>query len=394
MPSGSAFTKQPPPEVELVLLLSNPLLGDDGAKRARQLGAQLLDWNQVFGMLVMHRTLALAWKNIVDHELGSPQDFKPEYVLPMLEVFAKGQAALAHEHVMFSSEIAQALEQAGIGNVVLKGPALAMLAYGDLGMRISNDTDILIHRADLTRAHRVMHQLGYMQGTWDFSQHTVVPASRQQIIQHTIYSHETFPYVVPAPGSRMMERHQVDMHFSVDIDTANSTDAVVSDMLSQRIPIEPSPESRFWSVNQEDMFVFVCVNFAREARLRTETVELVDLVLYKLVDVLGLLGNRTYPLDETRVLARVAQLGMAQEVYFALHHLAELFPGHAPLELMEALRPDSVSYIDEVQDFAAPPNTAQARWHSYSSPIIDRFFNTWRLLELVDESDLLAEPFR
>jgi Uncharacterised nucleotidyltransferase len=369
-----------PAEVELVLLLSNPLLDADSASRVRQLGAQLLDWNQVFGMLIMHRTAGLAWRNMLVHDLGKPADFKPEYVLPVIEVLAKGQALLAIEQAVQSSKIAQALEQAGIRNVVLKGSALAILGYGDLGLRISNDTDILVSRADLTKANHVMNGLSYIQGTWDIAQNLAIPACRREIAKYTLYSHQTFPYVKAMPYESMMERHQVDMHFSVDVGTSNDTDDAVADMLSRRISIEPIAGSPLWSVSPEDMFVFVCVNFAREARVRTETMELVDLVLYKVVDVLALLNSRSYPVTPERILDRVTELRMANEVYFALHHVAELFPAHTPEALLNALRPESTAYLDAVQDFASP----DAPWHSWKSPVTERFFNTRRILELTD----------
>lgn len=372
----------PSPEIELALLLSNPLIGPSEAARVCQLGSGLLEWNQVFGMLVMHRTLGLAWRNIVEHDLGRPADFRPEYVLPVLEVFAKGQSLLAREHAAASSRIAQALERGGVQNVVLKGPTLAALGYGSVDLRISNDTDVLVHRCDLTRAHRIITGLGYVQGVWDVSKATVNPVSREEIVKHTLYSHETFPYVLPAPDAQMMDKHQVDMHFSVDIDTPSDSDDAVRQMLSRRIAMEPAPGCPMWSVSAEDMLIFVSVNFAQEARLRTETEELVDLVLYKVVDVLALLNSSNYPLNTEVLLSRVAEFGVAREVYFALHHVAALFPVHAPLALLEELRPDSLDYIDEVQDFASPQHAPQAPWHSWKSPIIDRFFDTRRLLEL------------
>lgn len=374
----------PTPEIELVLLLSNPRLGAPMTGRVRQLTSSLVDWNQVFGMLVMHRTFGLAWRNIMEHDLGRPADFKPAYVLPVMEAFAKGQSLLAHEHAARSAAMSLALEGASIGNVVLKGPALAALGYGSVELRISNDTDILVHRSDLSIADQVLTELGYVQGTWDLSKRVIIPASRHEILQHTIYSHETFPYVLATPDSIVMDRHQVDLHFSVDIDTPNDTDDVVSDMLSRRISVEPAAGCAMWTLSPEDMLVFVSVNFTREARLRTETMELVDLVLYKVVDLLALLSSQSHPLDHGRLLRRVAQCGMEREVYFALHHLAELFPGSVPAALLAAVRPACLDYLDQVQDFASPPHMPQAPFRTWKSPIIDRFFNTRRLLELTD----------
>lgn len=378
----------PLPEVELALLLSSPVLDTSEVARARHLVSQLLDWNQVFGLLVMHRTISVAWQNIVDNGLGDPRDFKPEYVLPVIEAFARGQDLLAEDHLRYASRLVREFEGVGIRSAVLKGEAMAAMGYRRLGMRISNDTDILIRRTDLAAAGQLMADLGYVQGSWDLARRVVVPATRNEIVKHTVYSHETFPYVKPVTDARMMDRHTVDVHFSVELNTTVDSDAAVSDLLDRRIRIEPAPQMPLWTLRPEDMFVFACVHFTREAQLRTETVELVDLVLYKLIDLLALLANDTYPITVTELLGRTRELGMARDVYFALHHLTELFPGKVSARLIEELKPDSIDYIDEVQDFATPPHKCQATFRRWKSPIIERFFNTRRLLEITEESEV------
>ena len=54
-----------------------------------------------------------------------------------------------------------ALRAIGIGATPFKGPALAVAAYGSLVMRQFDGVDVLIHRADLMAAERVLVQRGY-----------------------------------------------------------------------------------------------------------------------------------------------------------------------------------------------------------------------------------------
>jgi predicted Zn-ribbon and HTH transcriptional regulator len=370
------------PEVELVLLLSAPVLRAEEVERARFLLGELLDWNRVMGMLVMHRTIGVAWQNLARHGLATAEVFRPDCVLPVVEISARGQELLAHEQAVLAGHLLTALQEAGVRGVVLKGLALAALAYRTLGMRLSQDLDLLVERSDLGRADEVLRGLGYVQGTWNVAAARPEPASRQEVMKHTVYSHETFPYVRGVPDSTVMDRHVVDLHFSIELNTALDSDDAVRRLLSRRRLLEPMPGVPLWSLSAEDMFVFVCVHFAREARLRTETEELVDLVLYKVVDLLALLDAG---LDVARVARYTGELGMEREVYFALHHVRELYPEKAPELLIEELRPESTTYVDQVQDFASPAHKCQAAWRTWRSPVAKRFFDTRRILEITDD---------
>lgn len=376
------------PEVELVLLLSSPILRADEVNRARFLLRELLDWNRVMGMLIMHRTMGVAWRNLIDHRLAAAEIFRPDYVLPVIEVCARGQELLAHEQTILASDLLSALNKGGVRGVVLKGVALAAMAYRTLGMRLSQDLDLLVERRDLGRANDVLLESGYAQGAWDATAERVIPASRQEIMKHTLYSHETFPYVKCTSDSTIMARHVVDLHFSIELNSEVGSDQAVRRLLSRRARLAPLPGVSVWSLSAEDMFVFVCVHFAREARLRTETEELVDLVLYKLVDLVALLETG---LNEGRLAEYARELGMQREVYFALHHINELYPARAPKRLMGELRPESTDYVDQVQDFASPAHKCQAAWRTWKSPVVKRFFDTRRILEITEGTGAVAE---
>src|SRR6185312_13630177 len=86
--------------------------------------------------------------------------------------------------------------------------------------------------------------------------------------------------------------------------------------------------------------------FAREAVHRNEVLALKDLVLYKLVDIIALVGHP----DISGVPARAERLGFTREVYFGLHHTAAVFPGRVPADLLDRMRPDDLGYLEEVGD--------------------------------------------
>jgi len=365
------------PEVELVLLLSTPTLREVEVERIRVLARGILDWNRVFGMLVLHRTSGIAWQNIVDH--GMQRDvFRPVFALRELETMFKGVRIIAEEQMDHTVPLVEELEKAGIPCALLKGAAVARMGYRETGMRMFGDNDLLFDRAHLAEVGALLKQQGYLQGVYDWTTGAAKPAARRDVLLHPTTSHETFPYVKATPEARISRIHCVDVHFSVDLLTSNHNDDLVRDLLSRRIEIVLREDWRLWTLSQEDMFIFVCIHFQREACNRREAESLKDLLLCKIIDIMALLESAEYPIDLGSMVERARALGFAEETYFALSYLDGLYPGRVPGEVLAALRPDSVEYLDQLTFNAEP-------FHTWAEPMTTRFFNPLRLLELGGE---------
>jgi len=73
-------------------------------------------------------------------------------------------AAVARRSLTLTAALVDAvtaLRGAGIGVTPFKGPALAVAAYGSIILRQFDNLDVLVHRADLPGAERVLTQYGY-----------------------------------------------------------------------------------------------------------------------------------------------------------------------------------------------------------------------------------------
>lgn len=353
-------------EIELVLLLSLPDPRPDQAEAMLELLNTPLDWNQVLGMLTVHRVVGIAWHNILRYVIQHRQTLLSAYFLKSLKVTAAGQRLMAQEQMSRTAEMQRALADAGVRSAILKGGAVAAMAYPDPGMRMFHDNDVLVDPDRLRDAVAVLQDLGYVQGSWDYATASVRPAPRRQVLHMAMHSHQTYSYMKPTPEATVLECHRLDVHFSVDLMTGNRSDAAVSALLDDRIELRG-----LTSISPIDMLIFSCVHFAREAAHRNEVMALKDLVLYKLVDVVALLADR----DLDGVPERAAHLGFAREVYFALHHTDELFTGRVPAELLDRLRPDDLGYLDEVGE-------GEGEVHRWRAPMKQRMFDIHRLREL------------
>jgi len=75
-----------------------------------------------------------------------------------------GQRAQNFITLRMTAELFRVLNQlasAGIGALVVKGPVLAVRAYGDPAMRSYGDLDLLVRRRDIRRATELMMEAGY-----------------------------------------------------------------------------------------------------------------------------------------------------------------------------------------------------------------------------------------
>ncbi|MFG3012226.1 nucleotidyltransferase family protein [Streptomyces cinerochromogenes] len=353
-------------EIELVLLLSLPDPRPDEVGTMLELLNAQLDWNQVLGMLTVHRVIGVAWHNFVRYAIEHRQTLRSGYFMKSLKSTAVAQRLMAQEQMVLTAEVQRSLSRAGVRSAILKGGAVAAMAYSDLGMRAFHDNDLLVDRERLPDVAAVLQDAGYDQGSWDYATGSVRPAPRRQALHVAMHSHQTYPYMKPTPEASTLECHRLDVHFSIDLMTANRSDTAVASLLDGRIEL-----GGLSVISPIDMLVFSCVHFAKEATHRSEVLVLKDLVLYKLVDILALMSDQN--VDDLPV--RAERLGFSREVYFALHHADVVFPGRIPRSVLDRMRPDDLGYLDEVYD-------GQGMAHRWRAPMVRRMFNIHRLREL------------
>ncbi|WP_405160856.1 nucleotidyltransferase family protein [Nocardia sp. NBC_01499] len=353
-------------EIELVLLLSLPDPRPDEVDAMLELLNTSLDWNQVLGMLTVHRVIGVAWHNIVLYAIEQRQTLRSAYFLKSLKVTAGGQRVMAEEQTSRTAQVQRTLNRAGVRSAVLKGGAVAAMAFPDPGMRMFSDNDLLVDRERLPDATAALQDDGYAQGSWDYATDSVRPAPRRQVLHMAMHSHQTYSYMKPTPDALLLECHRLDVHFSIDLMTGNRSDSAVSALLDDRTELDGMT-----TISATDMLIFTCLHLAREAMHRNEVLALKDLVLYKLVDVLALITDR----DFDDLPARAERLGFVQEVYLGLHYTDAVFPGRVPVGLLDRLRPNDLSYLREVSD----GKTVVHRWRG---PVVARMFDIHRLREL------------
>ena len=120
-------------------------------------------WEKVIQLSERHRLLLMFYKKISENVLiptfQPPPSLKEKYSVKTMQVLG-----LATEGVRLSTRF----DQAGIANILLKGPFLALQIYNDAAMRPSRDIDILVFPNDVETARSILVQEGYRKVYPDF----------------------------------------------------------------------------------------------------------------------------------------------------------------------------------------------------------------------------------
>ncbi len=143
-----------------------------------------LDWDEYLTLVERHRTPALSWEVLK----GVPEANLPATVRQTLQ---QRRADCRMQAMRLTSLLVQVLRdfnQADIPLIPLKGPLLSLELYGDLGIRQSQDIDIMVALCDLTAAQARLEEMGwrvYLQPTFG-PRHTQVFL---KIYHHIVYWH-------------------------------------------------------------------------------------------------------------------------------------------------------------------------------------------------------------
>src|SRR5271155_3249668 len=150
-------------ESELLLrccAVSAPL--EDGPTM-RQLTARRVDWNR-FLVLAIHNSVT----PMVGERLSSEGAAKlPRHVARALRLSYEVNALRSHHLAGCAVEIVDSFAAAGVPAIAIKGPALAIAAYGDLAMRVFGDLDFMVRLEDLPRAVAALERVGYSSPTYN-----------------------------------------------------------------------------------------------------------------------------------------------------------------------------------------------------------------------------------
>lgn len=368
------FTTSIKPEEKLVLLLAKPAWTSIERDEVIGMLNSHMNWSLILGLLQYHRVTGMAWKNIKEH-LSSESDVKCSYDKFFSTVSQNHTLQLnkAKDQWEYTKKVCQIFDERGVRYALLKGIVLSSSVYQDWGARNFGDTDILIHPNQINLATQCLKELGYIQGRINLDRSEVVAKSRKDTMFWALVSHEVHPFIMKTPSSLIIRSHEVDLQFSIDLNTANRTDKSVTNLLSNSILVMVDNEP-VRTLNWEDFLVFLCIHYYKEATTIKDVRSYNDLTLYKLCDIFYLLLHEEILIQWDRFYESVEATQSQKGVYYTLSNLNELYGEVVPEEILTRLKPRDLSYLNEVYQYNS--DEVVGRWET---SFIERFFNHDRI---------------
>jgi hypothetical protein len=278
----------------------------DDAVRAAAGGT--VNWQKFLQVVRRQRIAGLTLDGIRRAEVSMPPD--------VLTALAADAAEIARESLLLASEaerLQQALDNAQIPALFLKGTPLAVLAYGSVGLKHARDIDLLVSPHHVDQASRVLRDAGYVR---DFPPENVAETRFQAWMT---FAHE-------ASFRHRSRRALVELHWRV-----TDNDAVLSHVsaLSPSQLVAFAPGHALRTLGDADLFAYLCLHGAHHSWSRMKW----------LADVAAWLAAK--PASEIARLYRHADAGGVARAAAQTLVLCEMLFGLAlPADLAEAFHAD------------------------------------------------------
>lgn len=149
-----------PVELRLIFLcLHSP--SESVYEEIKSLTAQMPDWDRFLYWCTRHRVVSQLY-GMLDADVRA---LLPDKILKALQGFALKNTGYAMNLSAGLTRIVRHLEEEGVRVVSLKGPTLALWAYGDVNMRSAGDLDMLVAPDDIDRVDEILRKAGYRNTT-------------------------------------------------------------------------------------------------------------------------------------------------------------------------------------------------------------------------------------
>jgi hypothetical protein len=335
-------------ERTVAILLSRRTPSENHATLARLL-EKPLDWDYLFHTLARHKTIFIAWENLLRWGLIK-QATRESGLLDFWHVFYwqlhHANSARSRIFVDNAVDVLGELESNDVPCAVIKGGALIGDIYA-VGERFLHDIDFLIPRGLASRCVEIMTSLGYEYGVYNYATHAIEPLERRVERAWVFQMHNlpSFYKLSPHPDVPYLKFQAGWDFFDAFEDHSLSSD----DVLERRVP--KSDGSGLFVPDRADQFINACAHIFREGVSTVYHDYKINWQLSKLVDLVELLAVlETDSRPWADILAdRVKRYRLEVPVGYALECGRQLIGGSA-LDEWAGRHPVDETVLSELRD--------------------------------------------
>ena len=349
-------------DAEFRLLVASalwPRQPGDG-ERVRILANENIDWAALLEMAVLHRLVPMVYHNLLEY---APDCMPPDIKL-MLERQAGSGSMAVFRDLAEIFRLISLFAGASINLRILKGIPLAILAYGDAGLRDPGDIDLLIAEKDIVAADSLLRRAGYLRTE---PEGELTPRRFAYYVRHW----KDFVYEHSVLGN------SVELHWRL---TRNRAMPGALLARSESLGRTKVGSGEIPTLAFDDLFLYLCLHGALDGWMR----------LKSLADIVALCRNMK-PAEVERLAIQAVKFGVLPEMTSALRMATRIFgvsidgPGLLP-ESHPAVRRilKFSSHAISDCDYRLPrENISGRKWAWYELGLRKSAAYRWQILERV-----------
>lgn len=321
-------------EIKLILLGCLANRNEKENERLNKLLVSSEDWAFIIGELIRHRING----NFYRSRLPEQKKYIIGNVSQTFEILCRCYEEHNKKNLEFFQRLIEKTDEAGINVAGLKGVVFNVTLY-KLGVRRSNDIDILVEEDDLKIFDNIMRKLGFIQ-SYDYGK---TEASKKEKLIQIMNYHDLVPYY-KSEDYPFMGGIKVDVNFHFDSKKHDITRDILNEGTQDYCGNGYIIRGLKWKCH----LLHLCVHFYREASNSIWTSNARDVDLYKIIDIQNTL--RSYRKEELLDWCKyVEKYQLNKQCYFTFFYLNRFYPNTIYTEIMRIIKPQDVSFLNKVE---------------------------------------------
>lgn len=331
-------------DFQLMQALARHTFSKDDVSKARDLVEnETINWDIFFGKCIKQKIAGLVYLNL--NRWGLESNVTPAVRMAFRLLYCAHRER--NRHILATMrEVVTKLAAADVDIRPLKGSVLVPLVYSDEGSRILSDIDLFIRKNDTTRVIAIMHEMGFLQGTYCAETGTIEPLTREEYL---IWKLKMFnlPGFMRISENPFVAVECVDFTFGLgfldDRDLSN-------EMMSRRGVI-----AGIETLDPIDFYLHVCSHLFKEASNDAWVQLGLAVNLIKFCDVrelsLRLFGPDQQGAENRDILAqRITALAAHRSAYFAVHFAHQIYGDTLLAEILTCIGPPPNGQYEFMED--------------------------------------------
>lgn len=323
-------------EQKLIILCSRLTFREEEKNALATYKEKKLNWFEILNYCIKNKVVSLVWYNVRKYGLS---DKVPNPLFDMFE-YHFFMTGLRNEIIISEAHNVQnALNEAGVKNVPLKGLILIPTMYKNPQIRHMNDMDIMIDIDSRSKVANVLENLGFVQGRPDRTGDRIKGYSRNEQIAWSM-SMNNMPLFTKMREERYVRFLEIDFTFGIDFNRKNTA---VSSMLQNTFYDE---SAGFERLDRVDFFIHLCAHLYKEATNASWVIYFQDINLIKFCDVREYFMQNYSEEWYSKVCERAREFDAIKALYYSLYYSFMVFDDYEYLNLLEKIEIDDLEFMN------------------------------------------------